>query len=59
VTAALTFSPGQVLAVAIIALLLVIVAIWGIFEGEADAARRHHDRQAAREARHAKEGIEQ
>lgn len=50
-TAVLTFSPGQVLMFAIIALALVLVAIWGVFEGEHDRIERERKRQLKREVR--------
>ena len=50
-TAALTFSPGRLLALAIIGLLFTIVIIWGVFEGEHDRVQRAKDRQLKREAR--------
>jgi type II secretory pathway component PulK len=54
VSAALTFSPGQALVLAVILLALVLVTIWGIAEAEHDRVRRAHDRQLRREARHVK-----
>ncbi len=49
--AALTFSPGQALMVAIIALCFVLVIVWGIFEGEHDRVQRAKDRELRREIR--------
>lgn len=49
--AKLTFSPGQVLMIAILILLFTLVAIWGIFEGEHDRVQRAKDRQLKREIR--------
>ena len=37
--------------IAILALLFTLVAIWGIFEGEADRVQRVKDRQLKREIR--------
>jgi hypothetical protein len=54
VTAALTFSPGQALVLAVIVLGLVLVAVWGIAEAEHDRVRRARDRQLRHEARHVK-----
>jgi cytochrome c-type biogenesis protein CcmH/NrfG len=52
VNAALTFSPGQVLVMAIVVLGLVLVTVWGIFEAEHDRVKRARDRQLRHEARH-------
>jgi len=49
--AALTFSPGQALMLAIIALASLLVIIWGLFEGEKDRVQRARDRQLRREVR--------
>jgi uncharacterized membrane protein len=53
-TGALTFSPGQVLVMAIVVALLLLVAVWGIFEAEHDRVERARARQLRHEARHAK-----
>ena len=53
-TAALTFSPGQALMVAVLGLCLVLVIIWGVFAGEHDRVDRARDRQLRHEARHVK-----
>ena len=50
-TAALTFSPGQALIVAVLGLCLVLVIIWGVFEGEHDRVQREKARQLRREIR--------
>ncbi len=50
-TAALTFSPGQALMLAIIALCFTLIIIWGVFEGEHDRVQRAKDRQLRREIR--------
>ncbi len=50
-SAALTFSPGQALMVAIIVLCFVLVIVWGIFEGEHDRVQRAKDRELRREIR--------
>jgi len=52
--AALTFSAGQMLMIAVLMLCLVLVAVWGIFEAEHDRVRRARDRQFRHEARHAR-----
>jgi len=52
VTAALTFSPGQVLMVALVVLGLLLVIVWGVFEAEHDRVKRARDRQLRYEARH-------
>jgi hypothetical protein len=49
--AALTFSPGQALMIALIALCFLLVIIWGVFEGEHDRVQRAKDRQLRREIR--------
>ena len=48
-TAALTFSPGQVLMIAILGLLFTVVIIWGLFECEAYRVQRAKERQLRRE----------
>ena len=53
-TAALTFDPGRALVLALIFAGFVLVAIWGIFEGEHDRVERARERQLRHEARHAK-----
>jgi len=50
-TASLTFSPGQALMLAIVALGITLVIIWGIFEGEHDRVQREKARQLKREIR--------
>ena len=52
--AALTFSPGRALVLALIVAGFVLVAIWGIFEGEHDRVERARNRQLRHEARHVK-----
>jgi hypothetical protein len=54
VNGALTFSPGQVLVIAIVILAFVLVVIWAFFEAEHDRVRRARDRQLRHEARHVK-----
>lgn len=51
-TAALTFSPGQLFVAVLVLAGLLLVAIWGIFEAEHDRVERARDRQLRREARH-------
>ena len=50
-TAALTFSPGQALAFAIVIGLIILTIIWGLFEGEHDRVQREKQRQLKREIR--------
>ncbi len=50
-TAALTFSPGQALMLAIVAACILLVIIWGLFEGEHDRVERERERQLRREIR--------
>jgi hypothetical protein len=52
--AALTFSPGRALVLAVIVLAFVLVGIWGVFESEHDRVERARDRQLRREARRVK-----
>jgi len=52
--AALTFSPGQALIVAVLGLCFVLVLIWALVAAEQDRIRRAHDRQLRHEARHVK-----
>jgi len=49
--AALTFSPGQALMLAIVALGITLVIIWGVLEGESDRITRERERQYRREIR--------
>ncbi len=49
--AALTFSPGQALMIAVIALAFTLVIIWGFAESRHDGAQRAKDRQLRREIR--------
>ena len=49
--AALTFSPGQVLMIAVLILLFTLVAIWGLFQGEHERVQRAKERQLRREIR--------
>jgi hypothetical protein len=51
VIAKLTFSPGQVLMIAVLILLFTLVAIWGLFQGEHDRVQRAKERQLRREIR--------
>ena len=54
VFAAARFSGGQFLVVAVIALCLVAVIVWGVFEAEHDRVMRARERQMRHEARHVK-----